>query len=86
MKKIILSVAFILSAIIGQAQTVEELKAEQAPKKATIATLQGEVNAIQAKIDALPGGKQEHLELSVVTFLVLTTGILKLHRTHLLEI
>ena len=57
MKKIILSVAFILSAIIGQAQTVEELKAEQAPKKATIATLQGEVNAIQAKIDALPGWK-----------------------------
>ena len=58
MKKIILSVAFILSAIIGQAQTAEELKAEQAPKKAEIAALQAEVDALQSKINAIPGWKK----------------------------
>ena len=58
MKKIILSVTFILSAVIGQAQTAEELKAEQAPKKAEIAALQAEVDALQSKINAIPGWKK----------------------------
>ena len=40
------------------AQTADELKAQQAPKKDSIAKLQGEVNALQAKIDALPGWKK----------------------------
>ena len=37
------------------AQTAAELKKEQAPKKAQIAKLKGEVAILQAKIDALPG-------------------------------
>ena len=37
------------------AQTAAELKKEQAPKKAQIAKLKGEVAVLQAKIDALPG-------------------------------
>ena len=40
------------------AQTADELKAQQAPKKDSIAKLQGDVNALQAKIDALPGWKK----------------------------
>ena len=40
------------------AQTLEELKSEQAPKKDSIAALQAKVNAIQSKIDALPGWKK----------------------------
>lgn len=58
MKRIILFAIFILSATISQAQTLEELKAEQAPKKAKIATLQAEVKAIQSKINAIPGWKK----------------------------
>lgn len=41
----------------GFAQTEEELISQQAPKKAEIAKLQGEVDALQAQIDALPGWK-----------------------------
>jgi hypothetical protein len=40
------------------AQTLEELKAEQAPKKDSIAALQAKVDAIQGQIDALPGWKR----------------------------
>jgi len=40
------------------AQTLEELKAEQAPKKDSIAALQAKVDAIQGQIDALPGWKK----------------------------
>jgi len=40
------------------AQTAEELKAQQAPKKDSIAKLQSEVDDIQAKINALPGWKK----------------------------
>jgi len=58
MKKIILLFVFVLSAIGLQAQTLEELKAEQAPKKAKIAALQAEVDAIQSKINAIPGWKK----------------------------
>lgn len=39
------------------AQTVEELKKEQAEKKDSIAAIQSRVDAIQAKIDAIPGWK-----------------------------
>ncbi len=39
------------------AQTEEELKALQAPKKDSITALQGQVDALQAKIDALSGWK-----------------------------
>jgi hypothetical protein len=39
-------------------ETKEELVKEQAPKKAEIKKLQGEVDAIQSKIDALPGWRK----------------------------
>ncbi|WP_035335535.1 DUF3078 domain-containing protein [Dokdonia sp. PRO95] len=57
MKRLIVLGAAILLTISAQAQTEEELKAQQAPKKAEIAKLQGEVNSLQAQIDALPGWK-----------------------------
>lgn len=57
MKKIILLGTAILLTISASAQTEEELKSLQAPKKAEITKLQGEVDAIQAQIDALPGWK-----------------------------
>ena len=55
MKKLLL---FLTLAIVGfnaSAQTMEELKAEQATKKDSIAAIQKRVDALQAQIDALPG-------------------------------
>jgi hypothetical protein len=40
------------------AQTMEELKAEKAEKASALAAIQGEVDAIQAKINALPGWRK----------------------------
>ncbi|MDX6747393.1 DUF3078 domain-containing protein [Polaribacter sp. PL03] len=57
MKKLSILILLVFISFSAQAQTAEELKKEQAPKKAQIAKLNGEVNAIQAKIDALPGWK-----------------------------
>ncbi len=57
MKKIFLLASAMLLTVSIQAQTEEELKAQQAPKTAEIAKLQGEVDALQAQIDALPGWK-----------------------------
>ncbi len=56
MKKLMLSlvVTCILSTL-GMAQTLEELQSQKAEKEATVATLQGEIAAINAQIDALPG-------------------------------
>lgn len=56
MKKIVFALALLISAS-SFAQTVEELKAEKAKKAAEAAKLQGEVDALQAKIDAFPGWK-----------------------------
>lgn len=58
MKKIIALAATILLTLNLSAQTAEELKEQQAPKKAEIAKLQGEVDAIQGQIDALPGWRK----------------------------
>lgn len=58
MKKLVFVFIMIAGMASLQAQTVEEMKADQATKKASIAKLQGEVNAIQGKIDALPGWKK----------------------------
>ena len=44
--------------IAGFAQTADELKAEQATKKDSIAAIQGRVDALQGQIDALPGWKK----------------------------
>ncbi len=59
MRKLLPLVFVMVCAITSTyAQTLEELKAEQAPKKDSIAALQARVDAIQGKIDALPGWKK----------------------------
>ena len=57
MKRLIVLASAIMLTVNLQAQTEEELKAQQAPKTAEIAKLQGEVDALQAQIDKLPGWK-----------------------------
>lgn len=57
MKKLVFTLLFGFIAFTSYAQTEEELKSQQEPKKAEIAKLQGEVDALQAQIDALPGWK-----------------------------
>ena len=57
MKKLVFILILALSASITNAQTAEELKALQKPKKDSIAALQAKVNALQSQIDALPGWK-----------------------------
>ncbi len=59
MRKLLLLAFVMMYAITSTyAQTLEELKAEQAPKKDSIAALQAKVDAIQGQIDALPGWKK----------------------------
>ncbi|NMH86923.1 DUF3078 domain-containing protein [Flavivirga algicola] len=59
MKKLSLLLTFFVGITSMYAQeTLEELKAAQGPKKDSIAAIQGRVDAIQAKIDALPGWKK----------------------------
>ncbi|AOW20982.1 DUF3078 domain-containing protein [Urechidicola croceus] len=58
MKKLVLVVALFIGTISVNAQTKEELQAQQAPKKDSIAALQAEVDALQAKINALPGWRK----------------------------
>ncbi len=58
MKKIVFAFLMVFSLISVNAQTEEELKALQGPKLDSIAALQAEVDAIQSKIDALPGWKK----------------------------
>ncbi len=55
MKKSLFSVLFLSIGFFAHAQTAEELKKEQAPKKVQVAKLKGEIAALQLKIDALPG-------------------------------
>lgn len=57
MKKSLLVIAFGLVTTILSAQSVEELKSAKAAKKDSIAAIQKRVDAIQAKIDSLPGWK-----------------------------
>jgi len=58
MKKFVFAIGLMFGIASTYAQTAEELKAQQGPKKDSIAKLQGEVDALQAKIDALPGWKK----------------------------
>ncbi len=59
MRKLLLLAFVMMYAITSTyAQTLEELKAEQTPKKDSIAALQAKVDAIQGQIDALPGWKR----------------------------
>jgi len=57
MKKLLFAFVMVLTLSPTYAQTLEELKAEQAPKKDSIAALKAKVDAIQGQIDALPGWK-----------------------------
>jgi len=57
-KKLLFALVMILGVTSIYAQTLDELKAEQAPKKDSIAALQAKVDVIQGKIDALPGWKK----------------------------
>tara|TARA_R110002050_G_scaffold48356_3_gene112567 strand:- start:142723 stop:143649 length:927 start_codon:yes stop_codon:yes gene_type:complete len=58
MKKLVFTVVAAFAFASSYAQTVEELKAEQGPKKDSIAAIQARVNAIQAEIDGMPGWKK----------------------------
>ncbi len=58
MKKLVLAIGLMFGIASMYAQTADELKAQQGPKKDSIVKLQGEVDALQAKIDALPGWKK----------------------------
>ncbi|MEL7268495.1 MAG: DUF3078 domain-containing protein [Bacteroidota bacterium] len=57
MKRLLLMLSFVGLATSLQAQTAEEIKAEMAPKKDSIAAIQGRVDALQSQLDALPGWK-----------------------------
>ncbi len=57
MKKLFISLVLVFGVFSINAQTLEALKKEQDAKKTEIGKLQGEVDAIQAKIDAMPGWK-----------------------------
>lgn len=58
MKNIFFIAVLLFGCAFGLAQTEDELKAQMAPKKDSIAAIQGRVDAIQAQIDALPGWKK----------------------------
>ncbi|QCE41004.1 DUF3078 domain-containing protein [Psychroserpens sp. NJDZ02] len=58
MKKILVAGAFLIGMISMQAQTKEELHTQKAEKQAAADALQGEANALQAQIDALPGWRK----------------------------
>jgi len=54
MRNVFLLIIFFISIVSIKAQTIKELKAEQAIKKDSISALQNKVNALQAQIDAFP--------------------------------
>ena len=58
MKKIVFTFAAMLVFVASFGQTVDELKAEQALKKDSVAAIQGRVDALQGQIDAFPGWKK----------------------------
>ncbi|WP_298779846.1 DUF3078 domain-containing protein [uncultured Polaribacter sp.] len=58
MKKVLLVLVFAFLGLTVNAQTADELKADLASKKDSISKLQAKANAIQGKIDALPGWKK----------------------------
>lgn len=58
MKKVLLIGAFFIGLVSMNAQTKEELQTQKAEKQAAADALQGEANALQAKIDALPGWRK----------------------------
>lgn len=57
MKKSLLTAMAFFVLTLTFAQTEEELKAQIAPKKDSIAAIQSRVNALQKQLDAMPGWK-----------------------------
>ncbi|WP_276168531.1 DUF3078 domain-containing protein [Zobellia alginiliquefaciens] len=57
MRKLLLTSLAMLTFSVGFAQTLDELKAEQATKKDSISAIQSRVDALQGQIDAFPGWK-----------------------------
>lgn len=55
MRRVVFILILVFSASFVNAQTAEELKALQKPKKDSIAALQAKVDALQKQIDGLPG-------------------------------
>ena len=58
MKKTLLLLVFFIGIVSVNAQTKEELQAQKAEKQAVADAAQGEANALQAKIDTLPGWRK----------------------------
>lgn len=58
MKKVIFAFAIMFATTLTFAQTIDELKAEQAVKTDSIKAIQGRVDALQGKIDTFPGWKK----------------------------
>ncbi|MBT8306580.1 MAG: DUF3078 domain-containing protein [Maribacter sp.] len=58
MRNLVFTIVAFLTISAAFAQTADELKALQGPKKDSIAAIQGRVDALQAQIDALPGWKK----------------------------
>ncbi|CAM4133566.1 DUF3078 domain-containing protein [Zobellia nedashkovskayae] len=57
MRKLLLTSLALLTFSVSFAQTIDDLKTEQATKKDSIAAIQGRVDALQGQIDAFPGWK-----------------------------
>ena len=57
-KKLILSLALLLTISFGFSQSKEELQAQKSERQAVADAAQKEANALQAQIDALPGWKK----------------------------
>lgn len=57
MKKLLLTAMAFFVLTLTYAQTEEELKAQIAPKKDSIAAIQSRVSALQKQLDAMPGWK-----------------------------
>ncbi|MGB5555379.1 MAG: DUF3078 domain-containing protein [Flavobacteriaceae bacterium] len=58
MKKLVFTMLAIFAFSMSYGQTIDELKAEQATKKDSIAAIQGRVDALQGQIDKFPGWKK----------------------------
>ncbi len=58
MKNLVLVFVLLFAITPLFSQTLDELKAEQAAKKDSIAAIQGRVDALQGQIDAFPGWKK----------------------------
>lgn len=58
MKKVLFVLVSICAFSTAYGQTIDELKAEQAIKKDSVAAIQGRVDALQGQIDAFPGWKK----------------------------